>query len=180
MSRQRRQMVIDMSALALSNVAPMGLVFAVRTFGNSWLGFYVASSVFAIGVLAIFYFFSRYFPEGDTSNPIISKVESLGGEVSGYLASFILPLALIQQPTVQDLLVSGVCLAIYILILIRTNMILINPLLYIAGFRLWRVYSENIPGGNGILISRNEPIVGAECVVRGQNRILLEDRRRND
>ena len=176
MSQSKVQSIIDVIALVCSNIAPMGLAFALRTFGIDWLWFTISISTFILGGLSTLYFFMRFFIKSDTSRPIISKVESLGGEVSGYLASFMLPLALLQQPSAQELLVAGFCLAVYVVILVRTNMILINPLIYLSGYKLWKVYSENIPGGSGILIGRKEPIEGVELVVCGQNRVLLEKR----
>ncbi|MGP5687679.1 hypothetical protein [Glutamicibacter ardleyensis] len=165
-----------MSALACSNIAPIALAFAIRTFSTNWPGFWISMTLAVLGVVSTFYFFFRRFPPGDTSSPMITHVQALGGEASAYIASFVLPLAMLQDPTPQDMFVAAFCVSVYLLIAIRTNLILVNPIFYMLGYKLWRVHSKDIPGGSAILIGKNDPRAGEEISVLGQNSVLLEEK----
>ena len=69
----------------------------------------------------------------------IQSSEDTGGEVSGYLASYLLPFVTIPSPGWRDLLAYGLFLAVGLVIYVRSNLVRVNPTLYLFGYRVLKV-----------------------------------------
>lgn len=62
--------------------------------------------------------------------------EDTGGEVSGYLASYLLPFVTVPTPSWRDLLDYGLFLLVNLVIYVRSNLVRVNPTLYVLGYRV--------------------------------------------
>jgi hypothetical protein len=88
----------------------------------------------------------------------IRTVADVGGEVSGYVASYLLPFVTVANPSGRDLLGYGLFLAVAALIYVRSDLVRVNPTLYLFGYRVLHVqYGER---GDQYLISRRVPWAG--------------------
>jgi len=69
----------------------------------------------------------------------IDESEDTGGEVSGYLASYLLPFVTVSAPGWRDLLAYSLFLVVGLVIYVRSNLVRVNPTLYLFGYRVLRV-----------------------------------------
>ncbi len=65
------------------------------------------------------------------------NVRDEGQQVAGYLASYILPLLAISQPSWRDLLAYAGFLLVFGVVFVRSQLLQVNPLLYLYGYRLF-------------------------------------------
>jgi len=68
-----------------------------------------------------------------------TTVEDAGAEVSGFLASYIVFFVTTTEPHVRDLIGYGIYLFVVLIVFIRSDLVRINPLLYVLGFRIGKV-----------------------------------------
>lgn len=64
------------------------------------------------------------------------NVRDEGQQVAGYLAAYILPLLVVAQPTARDAAAYGGFLVVFALVFVRSDLLQVNPLLYLFGYRL--------------------------------------------
>lgn len=69
-----------------------------------------------------------------------------GADVSGYLASYLLPFLTVGSPSATDLAAYIVFLLVAGLIYVRSGLMQINPTVYLLG---WRVLRASVPVGGG-------------------------------
>ena len=175
-ARRKIQTTADMGALMASNVAPISAIFAVRAADVNWVIFWVFTGIVLLGILGFMYFRYRHFNPHDASRPVIESVQGLGGEAGAYLTSLVLPLIAVSSPSWQETVAYMLCFAIYVAVTVNTNLLLVNPIFYVFGYKIWRIASGDIEGREAILISRNAPVVGQEFKVFGSYNILMEAR----
>jgi hypothetical protein len=74
----------------------------------------------------------------------VKSSEDTGGEVSGYLASYLLPFVTVPTPGWRDLLGYALFLLVGLVIYVRSNLVRVNPTLYLLGYRVLAVrYGES-------------------------------------
>jgi len=135
----------------LSSFAPLFLILALR-FDD--VGLRVAcSALCALGVLSL-QLQLWHLRRSNTTPMRMDVVRDLGAEVAGYAATYLLPFVAAPEPTAVDILTYGLFLFVIGIIYIRSNMVQINPLLYLLGYRVWSVRSD---GWDGFLISKTKP-----------------------
>ena len=101
----------------------------------------------------------------------IVEVVDRGAEVAGYMVAYLLPFLVVTAPSWTDVAAYSLFLIITGLIYVRSDMIHINPLLYVVGYRVLQLTTD---GGDYLLISRRAPQVGTEiAAVRVRGRLLL-------
>jgi hypothetical protein len=69
----------------------------------------------------------------------VRTVEDRGGEVAGYLATYLLPFVTVTEPGWRDVLGYVLFLTIIAVIYIRSSLVQVNPTLYLFGWRLFAV-----------------------------------------
>lgn len=70
------------------------------------------------------------------------RVRGEGSQVAGYLASYILPLLVVADPSWRDLAAYGGFLAVFCVVSVRAHLLEVNPLLYLYGYRLFSGQDE--------------------------------------
>lgn len=88
----------------------------------------------------------------------IEKVQDLGPEAAGYLAAYLLPFVTVTQPSGKDLVAYGLFMAVVALIYTRSDLIQVNPSLYIIGRVATRIRTHD--GLWFVLISKSRPCSG--------------------
>jgi hypothetical protein len=98
-----------------------------------------------------------------------------GAQVAGYLASYILPLLAISKPSWRDLLAYGLFIGLYAVVYINSDLMQVNPLLYVAGYRLYAAESIVSRETCYLLVPRNQarPTDGALRTSDVANNLLL-------
>ena len=103
----------------------------------------------------------------------IEAVADRGAEVAGYLATYLLPFVTVPQPSGRDIVAYGLFLLVVGIVYIQSDMVQINPLLYLLRYRVSAVVTSD--GWSGVLVSRHQPRVGdALLASRVQNTLALE------
>ena len=69
----------------------------------------------------------------------VKSTEDTGGEVSGYLASYLLPFVTVATPGWRDLVAYGLFLLVGLVIYVRSHLVRVNPTLYLFGYRVLAV-----------------------------------------
>src|SRR4051794_8453221 len=83
---------------------PLFLISAIR-FEMPWLSWtcYALAALSVIAGLSVVHATSRITP----SEYLVTKVEDQGAEVSGYVATYLLPFVAVSQPSTHDLIAYG-------------------------------------------------------------------------
>jgi hypothetical protein len=102
----------------------------------------------------------------------VHRVEDRGGEVAGYLATYLLPFVTVAEPGWRDIVGYLVFLAIVAVVYIRSGLVQINPTLYLFG---WRLFAIDIgEGWSGYLLARRPAARGEEIhAVRMTERLFI-------
>ncbi|HLG69778.1 MAG TPA: hypothetical protein VK009_05070 [Chloroflexota bacterium] len=88
----------------------------------------------------------------------ISSIKDRGSDVAGYLATYLLPFLVVGLPTLADVAAYVLFLVVTGIVYVKSDMIHINPLLYLLGYRSAEVATDN--GLAGFLIARDLPSGG--------------------
>lgn len=135
----------------LSGYAPLALIFAARLAGKSrpikaWacVGICVA---LAINVAALLRWF-RAAPEDYEA----AEVQSGAGELAAYVATYLLPFAVVGDVTSWDLAAYAAFLLLIGIISVRGNFMHLNALLALAGYNIYTVTTRK--GRKWLVLSR--------------------------
>lgn len=88
---------------------------------------------------------------------VVTEVKDHGSQVAGYLATYLLPLLVVPTPTVTDLLAYGMFLGVVAVVYVRSEMLDINPTLYVLGLRVLEVVTAEGWAGCAIVKSGLAP-----------------------
>jgi hypothetical protein len=146
--------------LFLSSYAPLALIFAVRSDAAiSWISWLVVGLVGMLLVISIIYGGRRRSP----IEVLIGSVEDLGGEVGGYLATYLLPFISGPPHGLHESLAYAIYFAVAWAVFVRSRLILVNPVLYVLG---WRLVKIGLVGGREfVLVCRSAPAIDSPLLV---------------
>jgi len=113
-----------------------------------------AMTVSIISLIAIFV--GLYSTEGTLLR--ITRTRPAGAEAAAYLGTYILPFIAIPSPDIWDMVTYGVFFVVAGAIYARTSVILINPMLFLAGFRILEFDDSKV--SSGFLVTRSDVKVG--------------------
>lgn len=165
--------LVAMVGLALSAMAPLAVFVSIRLFARDWTAFWIFLAIAFIGALCLrlVLWASNH---GNTIQPRNLRVENAGGEVSVYMLSFVLPFLVGNAPKAQDIVALTLFVVLYIIVAISTDLIIVNPLLFIFGYRIWRVHSADFEVGYAYFVSRARPSNEGAVRMVGRGRIYVE------
>lgn len=86
---------------------------------------------------------------------VVADVEDRGGDVAGYLATYLLPFLTVSSPSTKDAVAYAGFLLLVGVVYTRSSLLAVNPLLYLLGYRLSHVTTEG--GQRVLLICRELP-----------------------
>ena len=152
----------------------MFTILAIR-FERTWLT--VACGVLAVLGLAAGAAVLLRFRDVTPGSWVARTSEDRGGEVAGYLATYLLPFVTVAEPGVRDVIAYALFLMIVGVIFVRSSLVQINPTLYLFGWRLFAI--EIGDGWSGYVLARM-PIRRGERVqvVRMTDRLFISYARR--
>jgi hypothetical protein len=156
--------------LFLSSYATLFGILAIRFDGLTLR--IVCAALFVVGVLDTLHI-TRRSRKGVVPYEItVTSSEDTGGEVSGYLASYLLPFVTIPMPGWRDLLGYALFLIVGLIIYVRSNMVRVNPTLYLLGYRVLAIRYGS--GKDQYLITRVRPRDGSTLTVVDVAGVLLD------
>jgi hypothetical protein len=156
--------------LFISSYAPLFAILAVR-FRDLRLG--LACALVAVLGAASLLLLLRAARKIQPDPHRVDRVADRGAEVAGYLATYLLPFVTVTEPSARDIIAYSFFLVVVGVVYVQSDMVQINPLLYLFGYRVSAVTTGD--GWSGVLISRSQP--RPESVVlasRLQNTLALE------
>jgi hypothetical protein len=103
----------------------------------------------------------------------VSQIEDRGEDIGNYLVAYLLPFLAVPEPSVGDSVAYIGFLLIAGLIYIRSDLVYVNPLLYVLGFRVSKV--STVQGYSGILISKRRYAAGDEFEAARIRDLVLVD-----
>lgn len=139
--------------LFLISCAPLFAILAVR-FDSTWLWV-------TCGALALFGFAQALRVVTAARNAkasrrvVVTRVDDSGGEVAGYLATYLLPFVVISTPSVRDIIAYILFMFVTAVIFVRSNLAHVNPTLYLVGYRVVSIESED--GRKSYLVCKQPP-----------------------
>lgn len=93
-----------------------------------------------------------------SSDPIrIASVVDKGPEISGYLATYLLPFLTVSEPKARDVCAYVIFLVVLAVMYVRSEMTQINPTLYLMGRRVLHVSTDG--GWEGHIVVRSPSVV---------------------
>lgn len=154
----------------LSSYAPLFVMLAIR-FEDSTLRLW-CTLIATAGAIALPVVMSHQ-RRGSPGEHIIVSVQTGGTGASSYLAGYLLPFLTVSRPTTTDLVAYGLFLLVALLVHLRTEIIQVNPTLFIFG---WRIYAfTDSKGLQGHIISRARVVSGDTVrAYRMTNDVLLQ------
>lgn len=167
--RERTSDLIVELALFMSSYAPLFAILAIR-FRSTGL-IVACATLSAVGFAAGAAVLVR-FHQVTGSTWTVRTVEDRGGEVAGYLATYLLPFVTVSEPGVRDIVGYALFLAVIAVIYVRSSLVQINPTLYLFGWRLFAI--EIGDGWSGYLLARGPVRKGTDvAAVRMTERLFV-------
>jgi hypothetical protein len=138
-------------ALFLSSYAPLFVVFALLdSFGRGWPSVAcVALAVVGVAsAVTVFLASRRLAPQ-----PLeVATAQVRDGDALAYIATYLVPFSAITATTARERAALAVFVLLIAVLYIRAELFYVNPLLALAGYRLFQVVTP--AGGSVVLLSR--------------------------
>jgi hypothetical protein len=143
--------VLAQFGLFLSSYAPLFGVFGLLdSFGPGWAA-RVCLIVAAIGLVLPWIVLARARRlASQTLNVATSQIRD--GDALAYIATYLVPFAAISATTARERGALGLFIFLIAVIYIRSELFYVNPLLALAGYRLFQV--STTAGTSAVLLSR--------------------------
>lgn len=147
--------------LFASSYSPLFLFAAIRAEDATLARvLYVSAAVAALSLAALL----RAAAALEPRQRMVVAAEDRGPDVAAYVATYLLPLLSVPDPTARDLVAYGGFVLLIGLVYVRSSMVAINPIAYVFRFRLTEVTTES--GERQLLVSRRFPPIGRPISVR--------------
>lgn len=144
-------------ALLSSGLVPALLVLTIRNYQSHNL----ASVILFIMSLCLTVMLARALRARDDTNAqpfTIDIIEDESAQVPAYLVTYIVPFLFLSIDGPADF-IACLVFAFFVLVLVyRTDLALVNPLLLVIGLHLFRI--RTLSGNNFILVAKTRPLQG--------------------
>jgi hypothetical protein len=156
--------------LFFGSYAPLFAILAIR-FDNRRLS--AACAIVAVLSAASMFLILRAVGNIEPDPHEIRAITDQGGQVAGYLATYLLPFVTVDDPSARDVIAYAAFVAVVGIVYIQAEMAQINPLLYLIGLKVYSVTTTD--GWSGFLITRRQLRVGSKVLASQlENTLALE------
>ena len=161
-----RSRMITRVRLFASSYAPLFVALAIK-FDNSRL----ASVLVGVAVVSSVSLWMLLRTSSHTAPRAVTPTacRDMGGEVSAYVATYIIPFVTIGNPDARDLVAYGVVFATLCVVYINSDLVGVNPLLYLFRYRVFAVEGIRLDrdgvARECLVVSRRRPVAGAAIEV---------------
>jgi hypothetical protein len=163
--------VFGKGLMFLSSYVPLFALLAVEATKRGGAAPWVFAVLAALGLVAFVLVLLAVFTRPE-EKIVVKEVRPEHEQVAAYVASYILPLVVLQFETWQDDVVLGVFIALIGVIYVQANLIHLNPLLPLVGLRVFRIrYHTDIAApepetAEAFVIGRDRPQLDSRIKVR--------------
>ena len=154
--------------LLLSSYAPLFLILSFRFEGTTLR--VVCGALAGLGFAYLIVVLTVVARVAEPRPYPVETVKDASGEVAGYLATYVLPLVTLPNPTRGDLVGYCILAVVVAAIFLRSDLAQINPTLYLFG---WRVASVVVNGNERYLVCRRLPRPATEVEAVGVAGLLI-------
>ena len=162
-----------------SSYSPLFLILAIRNLAKTVAGASVLTAITVGSLLALAWFL--YDKRKQASHHVtLTRVASRDADVMAYIVTYLIPFLGISISDPVDAVSLGIMLGLIAVVYVNSNLIYINPILGLFGYRLFEVETEN--GKISALVSRNDYVkTGLPiAVVSLDNYVLLEKKEKEE
>jgi hypothetical protein len=158
-----------------TSYTPLLVIAALRFEGTALRT--ASAALASLGVLAGLWVLRRR-QRGVSPQPHeLVSVRDEGPQVAGYLATYLLPFVTVSQPSAWDLAAYLVFVTVLLTVYMRTDLVQMNPMLYVLGYRVFAVTTAS--GLTAYVISRRRLRPGDElCTVGVAGSVVLDHQSR--
>jgi ABC-type uncharacterized transport system permease subunit len=150
------------STLLFSSLSPLMAILAIRLSGD-YMALAIVLTVMACGSAALLPVVLKARGATSPQPYTIAGVKDESGQVPAYVLAYIFPFLFVTIDNGRDLAAYVVFAALLVVLLLRTDLALVNPLLLAAGYHLYAV--ETNVGRTVVLVSRERPMAGNQVLV---------------
>ncbi|MFE3441576.1 hypothetical protein ACFXNW_00935 [Nocardia sp. NPDC059180] len=147
--------------LFFSSYTPLFAILAARFAATPWLSV-VCLALMVFGTACTVWVL-YLIGSSARSSITVAKVHETGTESGGYLVSYVLPFLTVETPDALDALAYGLFLLVLLLVYVRTDLIQVNPMIYLLLHRIVKVQTDT--GDTAYVIVRSVPRPGDTVTV---------------
>ncbi len=152
-------------AMFLSSYLPLGLIYFVQYWNKQDVIALTSLGVCLFGLLSLIAILWSSVRDVEATRDRVVQSRLRGDEVMGYIAGYLLPFLATNLADIRQLISAVIFLGVLGFLYVTTDMLYINPTLYLIGYRVYEVTLES--KGVHPIISRKRPRQGdAVQVVR--------------
>ncbi|MXZ29704.1 MAG: hypothetical protein F4Z22_02430 [Acidimicrobiia bacterium] len=162
--------------LGLAAFAPALGLLAFRSRGSDWVWLFLIPA--AIGVVVLLW--GVVIVRRGNAEPLpFDDIKDLGGEILGHIGAYLLPVLIDTSQSTEEIVISAVVVALIIHIHVATGRVLVNPLLYLLGYRIYNAKTGDAPV---YLVAKSDVSAwsGSRRCIRIGSSVLVERDRQED
>lgn len=165
--------------LFFSSYSPLFLILAIRNLAKTIVGAWVLIAI-AVGSLLILAYFLYDKRKQGSHNVTLTRVTPRDADVMAYVVTYLIPFLGISVSDPVDAVSLGIMLGLIAVVYVSSNLIYINPILGLLGYRFYEVETAN--GKISTLVSRTDYVkTGLPiAVVSLDNYILMEKKAKKE
>jgi len=159
--------------LFFSSYSPLFIILAVRNLGHSVTGSEILLGISIISLLGLAMFL-RAANQLAPHNVTVTRVVSRDAEAMAYIVTYLIPFLGISLSDPTDAVSLGIMFGLIAVLYVRTDLIYINPILSLLGYRLFEVETEG--GKTSALVCKRDYVKTGSliAIVSLDDYVLLE------
>ena len=127
--------------LGLAAFAPAFGLLAFRARDSLWALLFLIPAVVGVIVFLSGVMIAR---RGNAEPFAFDDIEDLSGEILGHIGAYLLPIFIDTSKSTEEIVVGAIVLALIVQIHVATGRVLINPLLYLLGYRIYHAKTGGV------------------------------------
>lgn len=159
--RDHRSVRVGRLILLASAYAPAALIVGFRAWPHTAGHVALVLGALGVGVWALFVAWIR---QAQPRRRPVKDVEALDGDVTAYIASYLLPVVAANAPSDGDLIAYGICAVLLLVVGYAANLGAVNPIVYLFGLR---TAQATVDGKRTVLLVKQLPADGELWISRG-------------
>lgn len=159
-----------------SAYAPAAAIVGCRTLPDviGWVALSLGAGGIALWIAFLVWLETKAQPR----EVIFESFSPIDGEVTGYIASYLLPVAAASSPSCGDLVAYALCGALILMVAFAADLGSVNPVVYFLGFRVARASTTD--GPVIVLFRATPPLDDPVVVTRSAGVVIVPEAQEDD
>ena len=159
--------------LGLAAFAPAFGLLAFRARESAWFWVFLVPAAFGVIVLV---WGGGSVRRGNAEPFAFDDIEDLSGEILGHIGAYLLPIFIDTSRSTEEIAIGAIVLALIVQIHVATGRVLVNPLLYLLGYR---IYNAKTGGAAFYLVAKSDVSAwtAPRCCIQIGSSLLVERHR---